>query len=138
MGLSALLPCKPDRAQREVPLGGLPTPLTMIGCEADGLMFAVSMARLPPTTDMPAVLKVWQQGVVAHMGANDGLVDARPLGSTGLRAVVRGPTADGRVVVAHVAWLAQGDIAVHAIVFGSKLNPDAADTLFDSLKVQMP
>jgi len=32
----ALLPCKPDHAERTVPLGGAPTVLSVTGCEAGG------------------------------------------------------------------------------------------------------
>lgn len=143
MGVSLLLPCKPDRAQRAVPLGGQTTTLTMIGCEADGQMFAVSMARLPSGANMPGVLTAWQQLVVLHMGSTQGLVGATPLRPTepstrGLRGSLSGTTADGSRVNANVAWLSQGDIAVHAIVFGAKPSGDATDMLFDSLKVQAP
>jgi hypothetical protein len=141
MGLGMLLPCKPDRARREVPMGGQPTTLTMLGCEADGQMFAVSMARLPSATDMPRVLTAWQQLVAQHMGAT--LVGVTPLravepGGIGLRALLAGATVDGKRVTAHVAWLSRGDVAIHAIVFGANTSSDASDMLFDSLKVQMP
>ena len=43
--LSLLLPCKPDKAQKVVPLGGKPTVLSMLGCEAEGMTFAVAVAR---------------------------------------------------------------------------------------------
>lgn len=32
--LTLLLPCKPDKAQRSVPLGGRPTELAMLACDA--------------------------------------------------------------------------------------------------------
>ena len=34
--LTAMLPCKPDRAERTVPLAGRDAPLRMQGCEAGG------------------------------------------------------------------------------------------------------
>jgi hypothetical protein len=143
LGVAALLPCKPDRAQREVPLGGAPTTLTMVGCEADGQMFAVSMARMPSGADMPGVLTAWQQLVASHVGATQGLVDVTPLrapepGVSGLRGILSGKTVDGRHITAHVAWLSRGDVAVHAIVFGANPAREASDMLFDSLKVQVP
>ena len=42
-GLSALLPCKPDRATRVVQLGGQAVTATMAGCEAGGAMFTVAL-----------------------------------------------------------------------------------------------
>lgn len=43
----ALLPCKPDRAERSVPLGGEPTTLAVSGCEAGGATFALMAAKVP-------------------------------------------------------------------------------------------
>ena len=34
--LQVLLPCKPDKAQKVVPLGGQATTLSMLGCDAGG------------------------------------------------------------------------------------------------------
>ena len=44
--LSLLLPCKPDKAEKIVPLGGQPTTLAMLGCDAAGATFAVAVADL--------------------------------------------------------------------------------------------
>ena len=43
----ALLPCKPDRTTRSVPLGGVPTELTVAGCDTGGATFALMAATLP-------------------------------------------------------------------------------------------
>ena len=45
---SLLLPCKPDKAQKVVPLGGQATTLSMLGCDADGVTFAVAVADVGP------------------------------------------------------------------------------------------
>src|SRR5689334_7855840 len=43
-GLVALLPCKPDRAERALPLGAESVRVDMAGCEAGGATFAVAHA----------------------------------------------------------------------------------------------
>jgi hypothetical protein len=40
--LVALLPCKPDRAERSVPFAGVDRRMQVMGCESGGAMFAVS------------------------------------------------------------------------------------------------
>lgn len=46
-GVTALLPCKPDRATRTVQLGGQAAQMSMAGCESGGAMFAVSLVQAP-------------------------------------------------------------------------------------------
>jgi hypothetical protein len=54
-GVTALLPCKPDRAVRVVQLAGLPVTTNMAGCEAGGAMFTAALFEVPPSASMPAV-----------------------------------------------------------------------------------
>ena len=53
--LTALLPCKPDRASRSVPLGGETLQIEMAGCEAGNATFAVAHARAAS----PAQAEAW-------------------------------------------------------------------------------
>ena len=46
-GVTALLPCKPDRGTRVVQLGGQAVQMSMAGCESGGAMFAVSLVEAP-------------------------------------------------------------------------------------------
>ena len=66
-GAHALLPCKPDRAERSVPLGGVPTDLVVIGCDAGGATFAVMAALVPPGRAPDALLQGWQQATLSNM-----------------------------------------------------------------------
>ena len=47
--LKARLPCKADTATRPVPLAATPLDLQMMGCEADGALFAISYVRAQDT-----------------------------------------------------------------------------------------
>ncbi len=56
-GVSAVLPCKPDRGTRPVQLAGQSLNLSMLGCEAGGAMFTVSVLELPAGSSAQAVLQ---------------------------------------------------------------------------------
>jgi hypothetical protein len=44
--VAALLPCKPDRGERTVPLAGAPRQMVMAGCEAGGATFTVAVVNV--------------------------------------------------------------------------------------------
>jgi hypothetical protein len=58
--LTALLPCKPDRATRELPIAGQMRQVHMMGCEADGAMFTIAYAQLASEQEALALLPAWK------------------------------------------------------------------------------
>lgn len=56
-GVTAVLPCKPDRGTRPVQLAGQSLNLSMLGCEAGGAMFTVSVLELPTGGSAQVVLQ---------------------------------------------------------------------------------
>lgn len=142
--LKAQLPCKPDRTTREVPLGGSPVLLAVVGCESGDAMLAVMTAALSPATNVQAVLQGWQQATLAHLQLTEpgqmtpwqrsGFL---PLGAS-QRVEAMGRRADGHAVAAHAVWGAfnEGDHlrVVHAVVYAPKAQPQLAQTLFDGLQ----
>ena len=54
-GVTALLPCKPDRAVRVVQLAGQQVSTNMAGCEAGGAMFTAALFEVPTGAAMTAV-----------------------------------------------------------------------------------
>jgi hypothetical protein len=58
--VTALLPCKPDRGSRQVPLAGHQLMMHMAGCEAGGAMFAVALVELKDAQQSQAVLTALQ------------------------------------------------------------------------------
>lgn len=141
----ALLPCKPDHAERTVPLGGAPTVLSVTGCEAGGATFAVMVAKLPAGRAPDEVLAGWQQATLAHMRAS-GTPERRPFtppGSSALahaqRVVAQGQGPDGRPVMAQAAWTARPGAGgatelLHAVVYAERLKPEAADAFFEAIR----
>ena len=65
--LAALLPCKPDHAERQVELAGTPRTLSMWGCEADGALFAVSHLRVDATAIDAQVITAWQLAAMRNL-----------------------------------------------------------------------
>jgi hypothetical protein len=68
--LNLLLPCKPDRIQKTVPLGGPLVQLAMAGCDAAGATFAVAVADLGDPARVGPVLTQWQALTLANMKAS--------------------------------------------------------------------
>jgi len=142
--LKAQLPCKPDRATREVPLGGTPVSLAVVGCESGDAMLAVMTATLSPGVDVQAVLQGWQQATLANLQVvkpeqmkpwqRNGFL---PLGAS-QRLEALGRRAEGQAVSVHAVWGAfiEGDHlrVVHAVIYAPKAQPELAQTLFDGLQ----
>lgn len=139
--LALLLPCKPDKAEKTVPLGGRDTPLAMLGCETGGATFAVAVADLGPAANAADVLGQWQRLSLAAIQAT--APQARPLklpGATGPVQVVsaEGVRADGAPVRFSAAWFAQGSQVFQVVMLGAAPAPpaDAIETFFSSLRFQ--
>lgn len=143
--LRALLPCKPERVVRTVPLGGVPTALAVAGCEVAGMTFALMTAHLPVGRAPDEVLAGWQQAVLANMRADAGSVqrsDFRPAGGLALphaqRLSAQGRRADDRAVAMAATWSARagatgGAELLHAVVFADRMPTDAAQAFFDGI-----
>lgn len=139
--LNLLLPCKPDKAQKLVPLGGQPTQLRMLGCDAGGLTFAVSVADIKDAAAVPATLVAWQQLTLSNMKAVPGHTTA-PLklpganGAVAVRFQAKGQRMDGSPVMGHAAYFAQGATVFQAVIYGADIQADIAETYFSGLKFE--
>ena len=142
--LTALLPCKPDKATREVPMAGQTVTLDMLGCDAAGATFAVSHARLPDPMQAGPALAGWRAAVLANMQATEVVETPFTLtGSLGLPQAVRlraqGRRADGDTVTAQAVWFARVDRGAadvfHAVVYADRPDDGVANTFFDGLRL---
>lgn len=138
--LALLLPCKPDKAERSVPLGGRPTELAMLGCDAGDATFAIAVATLDDAAQAAAVLAGWQTATLANLKAAGGgqtsplkLPGADPLPAVLVRA--SGQRADGRAVQSQAAYFSQGRQVFQAVIYADKMDPEVAETFFSSLKL---
>ncbi|MDM0046879.1 hypothetical protein QTH91_20475 [Variovorax dokdonensis] len=64
--LLALLPCKPDRAERQLPLGNQAVLVNMAGCEAGGATFAVAQANAPDLAQAQDWMSAWRKQAYAQ------------------------------------------------------------------------
>lgn len=151
--VTVLLPCKPDRAQRIVNLGPIQTSMQMAGCEATGVLFAVSHVRLADPSQVAGAQSAWQKASLSSMRSETvqrrsikrsqalAALQQRRTGSPSTDALldvlnVQGHNTDGTQLQAHLAWLADGADLYHVAVYGVRLESDTVDLLFSELKLQ--
>ena len=135
--LTVLLPCKPDRGARVVPLAGRDTPLNMLGCEAAGATFAVAFADTTDPGQAAVVLTQWRAATLANMRA--GTPAQQPFtvagGVVALRVAAGGQRADGKPVQSQALYFSQGPRVYQAVIYADKLPADVADTFFGGLRL---
>lgn len=134
-GMTAMLPCKPDTAERTVTLGGQVLAMQMAGCEAEGGLFAVSHIEAPRAADVPALQREWQQLALVSMRASTSTLSTQRAPAwaqqaTGVQAVGSGP--DGKPLQAHLRWLVRGAHIYHLAVYGSAI----PDTLTEPMTLE--
>ena len=143
-GMVALLPCKPDHAERVLQLGAIQVPLRMSGCEASGALYAISHVQVPDVSQLQAVHQDWRQATLAAMQATAAPMQlskppATPAGQTKMRLRPEefdGKRPDGSAVQAQLLWLAKGKDIYQIAVYGSKLQPDMTELLFSELSLR--
>jgi hypothetical protein len=137
--LRMLLPCKPDRAERELAMAGQAVRMQMIGCEADGATFAVSHVRVADAAGAAALLAGWKAAALAHVGAQPVLEQSwlPPGGWVGLhsqRVRATGRDAKGQSLALEAAWFGvagpAGTDLFHAVMFSPRSRPETAETFF--------
>lgn len=142
--LAALLPCKPDHAQRSVDWGGTPHELSMWGCEAGGALFAVSHIRVEEPSAARQLMGVWQEAALrnVHSSAPPQVAPFKspvpPEQQTGPGVMVRVSGTDTRnqPIQAQLAWFSQGRDVYHLAVYAADITPAIAEPFFTELHWQ--
>ncbi len=148
---SMLMPCKPERAQRRVPLMGADAPwveLSMLSCEVQGQRFAWATVRIPEGADELRIEQTWRKAAWASLGIGSDELNSTPTGWRQLagshRPMVRsqweGPGRNhrGESLQVHFLWL-QSDGWMHqAALYGSGVQAETIQTFFDSFSVRQP
>lgn len=138
--LVALLPCKPDKGVRSLPVADRVVEVSMQGCEAGGVLFTVAVAQLASPAEAGALLGPWKSAMLAN--ARTSQSTDQPLAVPGatpwpnaVRASFSGQRADGSPVAAQVALFARESQVYQAALFADKPQPEAANTFFAGLKL---
>ena len=124
-GLRTVLPCKPDRAARDVLLGELPVRMSMAGCEAQGALFAISQVAVPVGTDAADLEQAWRSAALAQMQASHSEVVTlaqRPQSPTVRLTRASGLRPDGSPVQASLAWVTNQGSVFHLAVYAKALD----------------
>lgn len=150
--LQAQMPCKPERAERQVPLTSSGVTLRLLSCEAGGLSFALAWADVPadPTQSHAQVLDHWQQAGWASLrlplSAPSSGPAAAPAGWTAWAFELpraqhlrgwQGPGRDhqGQLVLARQLYFAYGSTVYQAAVYGSRFDAATVAPFFEALRL---
>ncbi|MGK6308723.1 hypothetical protein [Variovorax sp. DT-64] len=145
-GLVALLPCKPDRATRNLPLGtgSASIAVDMTGCEAGGATFAVAHATAEDAAQAESWMRAWRsatrnQLAGATIAEAPATLPPRAAASPApVRLEVR-PQGAGDPAPAQILWFAQqrgGKTALYqATVVGRPASADAPTVFFEGLRL---
>lgn len=138
--LKAMLPCKPDRAVRTVPMAGRQVELKVLGCEAGGATFAVLTGDIGDPLRSGAVLAQWRAATLANLRSGAGAAQDRPFLPAGamalpqsLRVSAAGQRADGSKVESQAVYFARGSRVVQAVIYADQVPAEAAETFFAGL-----
>lgn len=142
--LQAQLPCKPERAERQVPLNASGAKLRLASCEAGGLTFALAWADVGVADGLPAVLDRWQQAGWAALRLP--VTADAPAGWTAWQAPLAraqhlrgwqgtGTDHQGRAVSAWQLYFAQGTVVYQAAVYGPAISAAQVAPFFEALQL---
>ncbi len=154
--LVAMLPCKPDKGSRKVPLAGREVDMHMTGCDTGGTTFAIARANLKDPAEVPAVLARWRAATLMNMGAATATNGASMFAETPLATAASahmpplilvsaaGKRQDGSPVTLQGVWFARGTQVIHAAIYFSanaakaseatSKHQDASEPFFSGLK----
>ncbi len=72
-GVTAMIPCKPDEAQRQVPMLGATTTLEMRSCELAGTTYAVAWLSIQDASQASDAVRSWLTASQASAGVSNAL-----------------------------------------------------------------
>jgi len=140
--LLALFPCKPDAAERNLPLGDQEVLVKMLVCEADGALFTLASTDVKSASKLAETLELWRKATLTQMKA--GASNVTPFALKGALALPQaskeGIKPDGSTLTVHAAWFAVGTTVFQVAVYFSSETSDAngavAETYFSGLRLQ--
>lgn len=144
--LQALMPCKPETAQRSVPLAGSPTELHLLACETGGIQFALAWAEVAAPTQVPQALAAWRSASLQAIGVRSLPGDEAsttwaalvPGAAQALGVQARGQNPAGGEVQTRAVYFARGTQVFQAAVYGERLPAEALEAFFGGLRLPAP
>jgi hypothetical protein len=111
---SVMLPCKPDKSARNVPLGGQEVAMQLLSCDAAGATYAVAWAQLPAGASAPIALEQWRRITLAHLNAKEIAPLTAPTPGS---IAARGTRPGGGAVVFAARWVPHVQQLVHMAIY---------------------
>ena len=139
-GVTLLLPCKPDSHARQVKLGPDSVRLELHACTAAGTTWALAFADMgDPARVGPALVEL-RRAAASNVAASESQslaleVEGATPNPASQRIQIQGRMPDGRAVTEQVAVFAKGTRVFQAIAMGEKLDAEAADNFFGSVRL---
>lgn len=139
--LKAMLPCKPDKGARDVPMAGRQVSLEVLGCDTGGATFALLFADIGNAGRAGEVLAQWKTATLSNLRSAASREDPfRPPGALALpqslHVVASGQRGDGSKVESHAAYFAQGSHVFQAVIYSDRLTPEMAEQFFSGLRFE--
>lgn len=136
-GLQLLMPCRPDRHERSVPLAGQPVRLALAVCSAGDQTFAIGHADVADPARVGAALDALREAAAANVGAAQGtaapyVVPGATPHPRSQRVLLQGRRPDGQPVQMQVAVFTRGTRVFQATLLGTRVTPEAAQSFFES------
>lgn len=138
--LTAALPCRPDRAERTLPLAGAPVVLGLWSCSADGHVFAIASADVAEPARVGPALQALAEAARANLAAQvESDQPALVRGMTPypqarhLRLAGRRP--DGQALREQMLVFARGTRVYQATVLGAQVDEARVRPLVEALEL---
>lgn len=134
-----LFPCKPKSQSREAMLAGVPTRMTLLACDAQGLTFALAHADVGDPARVAPALATLAAALAANLEAQESRsaplqVPGMTPNANAVRVWLGGHLPDATPVREQAALFARGTRVYQAAVLGAR--PEAAaDVFIDGLRV---
>lgn len=140
-GLKAMLPCKPEKSWRRVPMAGREVELHVTGCDAGGATYAVFQADIGDPALASDTLDRWNRATLSNLKATASRAEPfLPPGAVALPASQRtsaaGQRADGSPVQGEAAYFARGSQVFQAVVYAGSLKPEWTQPFFQGLRFE--
>ena len=138
--LKAMLPCKPDQATRRQSLAGYDIDLTMLGCEAEGGLYAISVVELTTPLQAHPIQAQWQTNLLATIQAQGAQRQAYAIRGAhaqpeALRLQAVGRSPEGRALTVQAVWFTRGNRLYHAALYAEQLTPEMSEPFFGGMEL---
>jgi hypothetical protein len=136
-----MFPCRPASHARTVALAGRKVEMTMFACSAGDTVFALSFADLQDPALVGPALDELGASLRSHLKPSQPAA-SQPVAVPGMTPHPRaaqwrqaGALPDGRAVQERAALFSHGAVVYQATMLGARLDDQAQETFFGSLKV---